>query len=124
MVCPLQKELLSIPRAIQTAEELYLLIKIYESQSRHKELVEILNSEHLGVSSRIAQNEWLFFTNKLSVVEKSGLWVEALKFTKELLTLDDSVTAESKPDPKYEERDDWKVWNLLLLATRKAEKQA
>ncbi|GBF59806.1 N-alpha-acetyltransferase NatB auxiliary subunit [Trichophyton mentagrophytes] len=117
------KELLSIPRAIQTAEELYLLIKIYESQSRHKELVEILDSEHLGVGSRIAQNEWLFFTNKLSVIENSGLWDQALKFTKELLTLDESVTAESKPDAKYEERDDWKVWNLLLLATRKAEKQ-
>ncbi|EFR01693.1 hypothetical protein MGYG_04696 [Nannizzia gypsea CBS 118893] len=117
------KELLSIPRAIQTAEELYLLIKIYDSQSRHKELVEILNSEHLGVTSRIAQNEWLFFTNKLSVIEKSGLWEQALAFTKELLTLDDSVTAESKPDARYEERDDWKVWNLLLLATRKVEKQ-
>ncbi|KAK2882734.1 hypothetical protein FQN49_000046 [Arthroderma sp. PD_2] len=116
------KELLSIPRAIQTAEELYLLIKIYESQSRNDELVEILDSEHLGVASRIAQNEWLFVTNKLSVIEKSGLWEHAISFTKELLTLDDSVTADSKPDAKYEERDDWKVWNLLLLATKKIEK--
>lgn len=100
-----------------------MLIRIYESQSRHKELVDILNSENLGVMSRIAQHEWLFFTNKLSVIEKSGLWEQALVFTKELLTLDDSVTAESRPDAKCEERDDWKVWNLLLLATRKVEKQ-
>ncbi|KAF3481657.1 uncharacterized protein GIQ15_04416 [Arthroderma uncinatum] len=116
------KELLSIPRAIQTAEELFLLIKIYESQSRNDELIELLNSEHLGVTSRIAQNEWLFVTNKLSVIEKGGHWEQAISFTKELLTLDDSVTAESKPDAKYEERDDWKVWNLLLLATKKIEK--
>ncbi|KAM5438271.1 hypothetical protein MferCBS31731_005132 [Microsporum ferrugineum] len=117
------KDLLSIPRAIQTAEELFLLIKIYENQSRNDELVEILNSKHLGVTSRIAQNEWLFVTNKLSAIEKSGLWNQAVSFTKELLTLDDSVTADSKPNSKVEERDDWKVWNLLLLATRKLEKQ-
>lgn len=114
---PLQKELLSPPRAIQTAEELLLLTRIFAAQGRDDEIVKLLNSEHLGVTSRIVQNEWSFVTAKLEALEKAELWEEALVYTRELLSLPDD--ASSAADMKYREMDDWKVWNLLLATTQK-----
>ncbi|KAL1958769.1 hypothetical protein VTO42DRAFT_3888 [Malbranchea cinnamomea] len=115
------KELLSPARAIQTSEELLLLTRIFDTQRRYDEVVKILNSENLGVSSRIVQGDWSFVTTKLDALEKAGYWEEALAYTRELLKLPDDVA--NAKDMSYREKDDWKVWNLLLTATRKLEKE-
>lgn len=117
----LQKELLSPPRAIQTPEELSLLVKIYEAQNRHDELLEILDSQNLGISSRIAQNDWSFVRTKMLILEKLGRWEEGLKLARELLALPDSSTDDAKAAASVEEKDDWKVWSLLLAATENLE---
>lgn len=109
-----QKELLSSPRAIQNAEELFLLIRIFESQDRHTEIVKILDSPNLGLSSRIVQNDWSLIREKLLSLEKAGLWAEGLSYARELLTLP-SDEAERRA---LQERDDWNVWNLLVTATQ------
>ncbi|KAL2809939.1 N-acetyltransferase B complex non catalytic subunit-domain-containing protein [Aspergillus granulosus] len=111
------KELLSPPRALQSAEELLLLTKIYESQGRHSEIVKILDSENLGLKSKMVQNDWSFIGVKLSSLEKAEMWTEALAYTKELLAI--PSTEEEKKS--IQERDDWAVWHLLLTATQKLE---
>lgn len=108
---PAQKELLSPPRAIQTSEELLLLTKIFELQGRHAEVVTILDSENLGISSRIVQNDWSFVRAKLLSLEKAEKWDEGLSYAKSLLDMTDAEA--------LKERDDWTVWNLLLSATQK-----
>ncbi|KAE8148562.1 N-acetyltransferase B complex non catalytic subunit-domain-containing protein [Aspergillus avenaceus] len=113
------KELLSLPRAIQNAEELLLLIKIFESQGRHDEIVKILNSENLGIASRIIQNDWSFVGDKLSSLEKAGLWTEGLSYTKSLLAI---PTNESERKA-LQERDDWAVWKLLVVSTQNINSQ-
>lgn len=112
--------MLSQPRAIQTSEELSLLIKIFESQERYGEVVTSLNSENLGVDSRIAQGDWSFVRAKLLNLEKAGLWEEGLKFTRELLSLPHETENESSAG--IQERDDWCVWKLLFSSTEKLEK--
>lgn len=119
----MQQELLSPGRAIQTAEELFLLIKIYDQQGRHKDIVDMLNSQHLGVNSRIGQNDWSFVTAKLENLEKAGLWEQGLVFTKELLKLPDQLANGEKLSASQEEKDDWQVWNLLLAAAEKIQKE-
>lgn len=110
--------MLSQPRAIQTSEELSLLIRIFESQDRYGEVVTLLNTENLGVESRIAQNDWSFVRAKISNLEKAGLWEEGISFTRELLSLPDE--AEENGNAKgIQEKDDWCVWKLLLSATEK-----
>ncbi|PYH93734.1 putative cytoskeleton organization protein [Aspergillus ellipticus CBS 707.79] len=109
------KELLSPPRAIQTPEELLLLIKIFESQGRHSEIVKILDSENLGLSSRVIQNDWAFVGDKLSGLEKAEMWAGGLEYTKSLLAIPTNE-AEQKA---LQERDDWAVWHLLITATQK-----
>ncbi|KNG84116.1 cytoskeleton organization protein (Dec1) [Aspergillus nomiae NRRL 13137] len=108
------KELLSPPRAIQGPEELLLLIKIFESQGRHDEIVKILDSENLGLSSRVIQNDWSFVGVKLSSLEKAEMWTQGLSYAKELLAIP-SNEAERKA---LQERDDWAVWKLLVISTR------
>ncbi|GAB1191620.1 hypothetical protein APSETT444_000800 [Aspergillus pseudonomiae] len=109
-----KKELLSPPRAIQGPEELLLLIKIFESQGRHDEIVKILDSENLGLSSRVIQNDWSFVGVKLSSLEKAEMWTQGLSYAKELLAIP-SNEAERKA---LQERDDWAVWKLLVISTR------
>lgn len=112
--------MLSQPRAIQTSEELSLLIKIFESQDRYGEVVTLLNSGNLGVDSRIAQGDWSFVRAKISNLGKAGLWEEGLKFTRELLSLPDET--DNGNTVGIQERDDWSVWKLLLSSTEKLEK--
>ncbi|PGH15870.1 hypothetical protein AJ80_05401 [Polytolypa hystricis UAMH7299] len=111
------KELLSPPRAIQTTEELSLLLKIFDSQARHDEVVPLLDSKHLGVESRIAQNDWLFVRAKLTNLEKAAMWKEGLAFSRELLTLPEGE-AKGSALSNIQEKDDWRVWNLLLKAAQ------
>ncbi|KKK20685.1 hypothetical protein ARAM_000334 [Aspergillus rambellii] len=109
------KELLSPPRAIQTSEELMLLVKIFESQGRHAEVAKILDSDNLGLKSQIVQNDWSFVGVKLDGLEKAQMWPETLSYTKELLAIP-SNPGEKAATP---ESDDWAVWNALVTATQK-----
>jgi N-terminal acetyltransferase B complex non-catalytic subunit len=108
--------LLSPPRAIQTAEELLLLIKIFQSQGRNDEILKFLDSDNLGLNSRIVQNDWFFIREKLLALERAEKWVDGYKYATELL----SLPAEDEAAKKLlQERDDWGVWNLLLSSTKK-----
>lgn len=76
--------------------------------------MKILNSENLGISSRLIQNDWSFVGDKLSSLEKAQMWTEGLAYTKELLAIPTNE-AERKA---LQERDDWAVWHLLIVATK------
>lgn len=116
IIVSIQKELLSPPRAVQTAEELLLLIKIFEKQDRYAEIVKILDSENLGIKSRIIQNDWSFVRSKIIGLENAQLWDDGAAFAKSLLSgSEDSIA--------LKESDDWAVWNLLLSATQNAGKK-
>ncbi|KAG5290159.1 cytoskeleton organization protein [Histoplasma ohiense] len=112
------KELLSPSRAIQTSEEFFLLIKIFETQGQHEEIVSFLNSKHLGIESRICQNDWSFVRAKIAGLENAALWDEALSYTRELLALPADLANGSRT-AAAQEKDDWQVWGLLLVATKK-----
>lgn len=92
-----------------------LLVKIFESQERHAEVAKILDSENLGLSSRIVQNDWTFVGVKLASLEKAGMWTEGLSYTRNLLAIPTNETERKA----LQERDDWAVWSLLVMATQK-----
>lgn len=104
---------MSVPRAIQTPEEIILLIKIFESQGRHTEVAKILDTENVGLKSKIINNEWTFVGSKLKALESAGMWSEGLAYTKSLLAIpDDEAGWEA-----LQAHDDWAVWRLLISAT-------
>lgn len=91
-----------------------LLVKILESQQRFDEVVKILGSDNVGISSRILQNDKTFLASKAKNLEAGKLWDDAVTFVKELYTVpDDEEKRKSLP-----ELDDWVIWNLLVEAVK------
>ncbi|KAJ5258962.1 hypothetical protein N7524_010518 [Penicillium chrysogenum] len=111
-------ELLSPPRAIQTAEELLLVIRILETQGHFAEIVQLLNSENVGLSSRIVNNDRTFILYKISALGLAELWEEGHSYAKSLLAVSEDEAERST----LHERDDWKYWNLLIVAVRHLDK--
>ncbi|OQD85225.1 hypothetical protein PENANT_c010G02609 [Penicillium antarcticum] len=110
-------ELMSPPRAIQNAEELLLLIKIFEKQDKHDEIIKILDSESTGLSSRIVNNDRVFLSSKLNSLGNTERWEEGLACAKDLLT----VPEDEEGRKALKERDEWKFWNMLIVSTRHLE---
>lgn len=94
-----------------------MLIKIFESQNQHAEIVKILDSENLGLRSRIVRQDKSFLICKATALESAGLWEEGLAFAKDLYT----VSEEGKTKKKLRELDDWAIWSLLVEAIRNIE---
>lgn len=113
----LQAELLSSPRAIQTAEELLLVIRILQSQGRWAEIVQVLDSEKTGLSSRIVNNDRSFTLVKVVGLGAAELWEDGYSYVKSLLAVSEDEAERST----LHERDNWKYWNLLILAVRRLE---
>jgi N-terminal acetyltransferase B complex non-catalytic subunit len=107
---------LSPPRAIQNQEELFLLLKIFQSQNRNDEILKILDSENLGLNSRIVQNDWFFVREKILCLGRSEKWTEGLDFAQGFLSVPDE---DEKAKALLKERDDWEVWSLLLSSAKK-----
>ncbi|KAJ5281589.1 hypothetical protein N7478_006961 [Penicillium angulare] len=110
-------QLLSQPRAIQKSEELLLLVKIFESQKRFDEVVKILDSENLGIKSRICQNDTHFIALKAENLGASHMWEEAISFVKEYYT----VPEDEQKQKQVRDLDDWVIWNLLVEAVKHLE---
>ncbi|KAJ5787175.1 hypothetical protein N7457_002165 [Penicillium paradoxum] len=107
----------SPPRAIQTAEELLLLVRVFESQNRDAEIVEVLNSKNAGLDSRIVNNDGTFMSAKVSCLKSAGLWEEGHSYVMSLL----AVPEEEAERKALHERDHWRFWDLLITATRHLE---
>lgn len=101
---------------MQTAEELILLLRIFQAQNRDEEILKILSSDNLGLNSRLVQNDWPFVREKLLAIERAEKWEDGVQFANDLLNMPDEDTAASK---LLQERDDWGVWNLLLVSSQK-----
>ncbi|KAJ5812172.1 N-acetyltransferase B complex non catalytic subunit-domain-containing protein [Penicillium riverlandense] len=105
---------LSMPKSIKTAEEMLLLVKIFETQGLHSELLKLLDSKNVGISSRIVQNDWTFVVSKISNLAAAKLWEDAFAYIKDLLTAPEPVDTE-----RYlQKHDDWQVWEVLIQAVR------
>ncbi|KAJ5176236.1 uncharacterized protein N7482_002113 [Penicillium canariense] len=110
---PAGNQLLSPPRAIQTSEELRLLLQIYENQGRNAEAVKILDSENVGLTSRIVQNDTAFLGFKASNLAAGKMWEEGMSFVRNLYAVPDDEDKRKA----LRELDDWNIWNLLVKAT-------
>lgn len=103
------------PRAIQTTEELRLLIRIFWSQSRYAEAVEILSSDNLGLRSQIVRFDREFIGLRALSLGHGQLWEAAQAFVKAFWGVTD---VESSHWKFLYENDDWGIWELLIDSTR------
>ncbi|EPS28723.1 hypothetical protein PDE_03669 [Penicillium oxalicum 114-2] len=106
----------SPPRAIQSSEELRLLIKIYEAQGMNSEVVKILDSDNLGLKSRVVQSDNAFLGFKASNLVAAQMWEEGIAFVKNLY----AISNDEERLKALREIDDWSIWSVLVSATKNA----
>lgn len=104
------------PRAIQTVEEMRLLIRILESQKRHVEAVEYLNSKNLGLDSEIVRGEKSFLGITASNLIAAGLWDDGLAFVRAAYKISDGDGDQARVI--LGALDLWELWQLLIDAHR------
>ena len=100
---------MSTGKALQTPEELYLLVKIFLSTGQPREAVKVLQSDNLGLKSRFAEHDsQLVNTLLLDALEATEDWQEMSIFCRTLIV------------QQYREEtstfDDERVWSLLIKA--------
>jgi N-terminal acetyltransferase B complex non-catalytic subunit len=106
-----QNQLLSSGKAIQTPEELYLLVKIYLGTGHAREAVELLQSNNFGPKSRFAeQDPQLISALLLEAFEAAEAWREAFTHCQHRLT--------QQHHTQLGTQDDGKVWILLVKAVK------
>ena len=108
-------------RALNTLEDLFLLLKIFRSQGRYVEALKILDDPRTGINSRLGQNSWEVVRHKIDLYELCHRWDEEWKFCRELLEDAHPDNVQSASRSPYHHfgtfGDDWIVWVGLLSAT-------
>ena len=104
-----QKQLLSDGKALQTPEELYLLVKISIGTGHARKALELIRSDRFALASRFAkQDSQLIEALLVDLYEASEAWPEAFAYSKERLA----------PGGGNHHHDDEQVWNLLVRSVK------
>jgi len=127
------------PRAIQTSQEVNLLLELLPYVSpgdAAKEALEVLNSANLGVDSTVGSGDWWGLARKrLDLLENTKDWRTLFETCISLLPKTDVVAEpngnaeaakkdeenkDAKPDAIQQGRgDDWRVWDGFVMAAGK-----
>ena len=99
---------MSLPEALQTSDELSLLVNIYVNTGRAAEAVKLLSSKSLGLSSRFASEDpGLILRLLVESFQKAQAWSEAVDFCETRLV------SKEISDPV--------LWELVLIAVRESQ---
>lgn len=85
-------------------------------ESRWAEVLQILDSEHLGYKSRISQSDIPFMHYRMKALQKLEKWEDARQFALDLLLVPDG---EAGAKGFFLAQDNWRTWELLVTATEK-----
>ena len=114
--------LLSPGRSVQTPRELQILLAIFRKQGNNSEALKILESENLGISSRVAKGDWSLVRKKLEILEEEQLWQDEWTFCKKML--EDALPEQTDEVDGLASQivnaqgDDWRVWQGLVRSSR------
>jgi len=101
-------------------EDLLLLLRVYRSQGKAKEALEILDDDRMGINSRVGNKAWELVRQKIDFLEQSEQWEGLWRYCHALLedARPDVVRDHAKPAHFAFGKvgDDWKVWSALITA--------
>ena len=108
-------------RALKSLSDISLLLKIYRSQGRYAEALNILDDPLTGIASPLSNNSWELVRQKIELYEMCQQWSEEWRFCSELLEDAHPDSLQNVSRSSYHQfgkvGDDWKVWVGLLSAT-------
>lgn len=108
-------------RAINTLEDLLLLIRVYRAQGKYLEAAAIARDSRTGLESLVGRNSWELVRHLIEMFELSHQWIELWQLCQQLLVdardhaLDRRFHLTHFPFGKL--GDDWKVWQALIIAS-------
>lgn len=115
----------STVRALDTVEDILLLLRVYRTQQKYAEALKVLDDPLTGITSRLGSNSWELVRQKIELYALCNQWSEEWRFCAELLndahpdSLQNTSRSPNYPFGKF--GDDWKVWVGLLSATEMIE---
>lgn len=78
--------------------------------------MKILDSDNLGLKSRVVQSDNAFLGFKASNLVAAQMWEEGIAFVKNLY----AISNDEERLKALREIDDWSIWSVLVSATKNA----
>ena len=109
---------LSNGRVLRTADDLALLLDVYESQGKYDEALDVLEDPRTGINSKIAGHSFSFVLRMMGFLVASRRWKALFKFCFQMLY--DGRRDKKKADLHGfgETGNDWAVWEGLYQAVK------
>ncbi|RPA83356.1 hypothetical protein BJ508DRAFT_413553 [Ascobolus immersus RN42] len=106
-------------RSIQKPQEIHLLLQVIATctpkpEDALKEQLAVLDSDDIGVNSKLAEGDWWSFVRKrLEILEELKDWTRIYDICRSLI----KSSVEKLEGGLPGKGDDWKIWESLLQAT-------
>lgn len=103
-------------RVLCTPGDIAFLLDVYESQGKREEALAVLQSDRIGVSSRIGKHSWDLVLREIELSESVGVWLDQFKYCFTLL--EDALPTNSR-HPVHgfgDTGNNWSVWVAILKA--------
>ena len=112
------------PRALQTEQDLLLLLEVYVTQRKYAEALAILEDPRTGFFSHLTHNKWEIARYMIGLYELSASWKSEWDLCSAILVnarpdVFDNIENESTQYSFGELGDDWRVWDGLVTACGK-----
>ena len=108
-------------RAINTLEDLLLLVRVYRAQGKYSEAAAIVRDSRTGIESPLGKNSWELVRQLIELLELSHQWLSLWQLCQQLLVdaRDNFIERKSHLThyPFGKLGDDWKVWQALITAS-------
>ena len=114
-------------RAINTLDDLFLLIRVYRAQGKYSEAVAVTRDSRVGLGSQLGRNSWELVRQLIALLELSHQWVEVWQLCQQLLLDARDYYLEGRVRSAHYDfgkpGDDWKVWQVFIAASSKINTQ-
>lgn len=124
---PNGEERIKSTRAINTLEDVLLLVRVYRAQGKYSEAATIVKDSRTGMESPPGRNSWELVRQLIELLQLSNQWVELWQLCQQLLIDARNISAEKQFHLTYHPfgklGDDWTVWQALVTASSNIDSQ-
>jgi len=102
---------------LASAEDLALLVYVYQKHGHLKELLKILDSDQIGVNSKLGLTDGQFINAKIEVLTRENMFLELRIFCESLLQDVTDYTEKNRvndPAVKETSADNWTVFAAFV----------
>lgn len=104
---------------LRTPSDVAFVLDVYESQGKHDEALDLLDSDRTGISSRIGRCSFDLVLRKMKLLESMGRYLDLFRFCFELLMDAHPTCPYDKFHRLGKAGNEWAVWLAMYDAVKK-----